>query len=214
MGGGAGPQGVETIAKLHSEQLELEIVYKERDGGEWIEYEVWFRWQGQPLVDDALLERDGAYWGGRSPSAFLANDYEEDTLIATMERVLQTNEPDYWEPLEPDLIVAIYPEQWFPFLPSHHELIWRSEESQQAQATHEQRKAEAGGRLPTDPITIICFVDSYNLRGGQVYSSDGLALVLSTTRQERERFAADLRAEYAAFRERFPRPLSQPESDR
>jgi hypothetical protein len=74
---------------------------------EWIEYEIKFYWKDEIIINDSLLKREGEYWGKRSTGAFLANDYQKDFLTETIRDILQTNEPEYWEPLEPDDIFTI-----------------------------------------------------------------------------------------------------------
>ena len=103
------------MAKLHSDGLTLEIKFIDFKE-EWVEYEIKFYWKDEIIVNDNILKRNGEWWGKRSYGAFLANDYQKDHLIKTIKNVLKTCKSEYWEPLEPDAIIAIYPGKFFPFL--------------------------------------------------------------------------------------------------
>jgi hypothetical protein len=94
------------MAKLQSDDLTLDIKFMGFKD-EWIEYEIKFYWKDEIIINDSLLKREGEYWGKRSTGAFLANDYQKDFLTETIRDILQTNEPEYWEPLEPDDIFTI-----------------------------------------------------------------------------------------------------------
>lgn len=103
------------MATLASDDLSLEIRYRDFQHG-WIQYEVFFRWQGEIILNDAILKRQGEYLGVRGRGGVLANEDEKCCILPTLEKVLETNEPDYCETIEPDIVLAIYPEQYFPFL--------------------------------------------------------------------------------------------------
>lgn len=111
-------------------------------------------------------------------------DYQKDFLIGTIRDILQTNEPEYWEPLEPDALIAIYPGMFFPFLKSH--II--EEETEEK----EQKK----GKQPDDLFTIITFIDSYTFKNNRAYSGEGISLHLIVTRENLEKFANELEIEY------------------
>ena len=161
------------MAKLQSDGLTLDIKFMGFKD-EWIEYEIKFYWNDDLIVNDSILKREGEYWGKRSTGAFLANDYQKDFLIETIRDILKTNEPEYWEPLEPDAIIAIYPGMFFPFLKSH--LI--------------------EGKQPDDIFTIITFIDSYTFNNNKAYSGEGISLHLIVTREDMEKFADELEKEY------------------
>ncbi len=188
------------MAKLTSNRLTLEISFREFDKAGWVQYEVLFLWENEPLINDALLKRHNEHWSARSFGAFKANQYRQDDLITTIEKVLETNEPDYWEPLDPDVIIAIYPDTFFPMLKSHYRLVRESDESS---SRRELRKQKAKDKLPDDPMAMIVFVDTYNLKNADSYSSEGLALIVSPTRQELETFCMQLRQEYSEFKTKY-----------
>lgn len=105
------------MAKIRSGNLTLDIKFK-RFEDEWIAYEISFLWKDEIIVNDKILKKN-RWWDKRIHGTILANDYEKDFLIEILKKVLSTNNPEYWEPIEPDVKIAIYPEEYFPFLKSH-----------------------------------------------------------------------------------------------
>jgi hypothetical protein len=180
------------MAKLTSGNLTLEIRFREFDDAGWVQYEILFLWENKPIINDALLKRCNKHWQARNYGAFKANQYERDDLIAKLEKVLETNEPGYWEPLEPDIIIGIYPEIAFPFLRSKLEILYESEEFRQSREHREKSKQETG-KLPDDPITLIVFVDAYNFENSDGYSGEGPALIMSPARSALELFCSELK---------------------
>ena len=179
------------MAKLQSDDLILDIKFIGFKD-EWIEYEIKFYWKDDIIVNNSILKREGEYWGKISNGAFLANDYQKDFLIGTLRDILQTNEPEYWEPLEPDAIIAIYPGMFFPFLKSH--LI--EEETGEKEHEENEEKEQKKGKQPDDLFTIITFIDSYSFKNNRAYSGEGISLHLIVTRENLEKFADELEIEY------------------
>ena len=179
------------MTKLQSDGLTLDIKFMGFKD-EWIEYEIKFYWKDEIIINDDLLKREGEYWGKRSTGAFLANDYQKDFLIGTIREILKTNEPEYWEPLEPDAIIAIYPGMLFPFLKSH--LI--EEETGEKEHEENKKKKPKKGKQPDDIFTIITFIDSYSFKNNRPYSGEGISLHLIVTRENLEKFANELEIEY------------------
>ena len=116
--------------------------------------------------------------------------------------MLEKDEPDYWEPLEPDIIVAVYPGMYFPFLPSHMKLIYERDEIKAKRIARDQEKAKKG-KLPDDAFTFIAFVDAYNLKDAGAYRGQGLSWQMIVHRNALEQFVADLEEEYRVFKESF-----------
>lgn len=197
------------MAKLTYKSLSLEIKYVGFKAGD-VQYEIAFLWEGESMINDALLKRNTSYWSSRSKGAFLANEFEKDSLIETIEKVLESNESDYWEPCDPDVTIAIYPEMFFPFLKSHYEIAWMSEKAKRAREEYEREKMEKG-RLPDDPFTVIAFVDAYNFRNSTAYCGSGIALNMIVERKDVETFCSDLKKEYAEFKEKFKVDEYKPE---
>ena len=117
------------MAKLQSDHLALEIKFKSFEY-EWINYDIIFYWKDDIIVNNSILKREGEWWKKRNYGTFIADDYEEDHLIDTIKEVLKTNKAEYWEPLEPDVTMAIYPNKFFPFLKCHWTLIDNDKEEQ------------------------------------------------------------------------------------
>ena len=183
----------------NSEGTTLEICFKDFEDG-WVSYEINFLWRGDPILNEAILGRKQLR-ETYSPGAIFANDYRESDLLPILKKVIETNQPDYWEPIEPDVILAIYPEMRFPFLPGKYRVIRESDEYRRKREEREKLKAEKG-ILPDDWITLICFVDAYAFKNGG-YCGDGVSLHLDIRRQELERFYEDLKTEYLDFKMRF-----------
>lgn len=189
------------MAILRNDDLSLEIRYKGFEAG-WVEYEFFYRWQGESVINDAVLKRSNEYWGGRSPGAMLANEDRECGILPLLKRVLKTNKPDYWESLDPDVTIAIYPEQHFPFLESKWKLVSESDEVKQKRLEREKEKAEKGP-LPDDSIDVILFFDVYNFKGASAYYGDGICFKMTVTRAQLTGFYEDLKQEYVQFKQKF-----------
>jgi len=176
------------MAKLQSHDLILEIKFNSFEA-EWVAYEIKFCWKDAVIVNDGILKRTGEYWGKRPYGTFLANDYETDHLIETIRKVLDTNYPDYWEPVEPDIVIAIYPDMYFPFMKSH----WVSIDDGEMKQV-EMEKTEKSKR--PDLFTVIAFIDTYNFENSGAYSGQGISLHMVVKRKDLETFITDLESEY------------------
>ncbi len=187
------------MAKLTSGNLAFEIQYKEYDDQHWIQYEIFFLYKDQPMIQDAQLKRINEHWQKRSKSAFRANEYEHDELIEIIQKALDTDEPQFYEPTDPDFILAIYPKKVFPFIPRNWKLVWASDNAIQQAQDHELVRELAGGRLPDDPFTVILMVDIYNYGEEHAYCGEGPALILIPQRHELRLFLEELQKEYAEF---------------
>jgi hypothetical protein len=175
------------MAKLRSDELTLEIKFKPLEY-EWINYDIKFFWKDDIVINDDIIKKEGDWWSKRDYGTFIANDYEKDHLIDTIKKVLETNKAEYWEPLEPDVIMAIYPNIFFPFLKSHWTLIDNGEEKQTENYMHE--------RLGDELFTIIIFIDSYGFKDSKSYSGEGISLHIIVRREDLEKFVSDLEIEY------------------
>lgn len=175
------------MAKLESDGLTLEIKFNSYKD-EWLNYDIKFYWKDDLIVNDSIFKRDGEYWKNRSFGTFLANDYKRDCLIRTIRKVLKNNSPDYWEPIEPDIKVAIYPDMYFPFLKDKWILIEDGEIKQ---------KEEKDLKNPDDLFTIITFIDAYNFKNCGAYSGSGISLHQIINRSDLEKFVDELEKEYS-----------------
>lgn len=185
------------MAKLSSGNLSLEIEYTGWKCG-WLNYEITFCWGGKHLLNSRCLKRKtrrtGASWVNNEP-----NEIEQDDLVRVLKRVLETNKPDYWEPIEPEIVVAFYPEMYFPFIDSHWELMYESDSMKVRREEREEQKEEFGGKLPDDDITVVVNVDTYNFVGEGGYSGQGIALIMVVSRETLEVFCTDLEREYVVL---------------
>jgi len=186
------------MAVLKSRDWSFDFRYTGFEHG-WVQYDFFFLWKGEPVVrHEALAD----YWNGRPESAFLANSDGRDGLLPFLKELLERDEADYWEPIEPDILVAIYPDRFFPFLKSHMELICESEESRRERETRRKPKEEKG-KLPDDLYTFIAFVDAHNFKGADAYYGQGLSLQMIVSRRNLQAFADALDREYMEFKKAF-----------
>lgn len=180
------------MAKLQSGDLNLEIVFNSFEDY-WIAYEIKFTWKDDIIVNDSVLKRDSEWSGKRRYGTFMANDYEQDHLTEVMRKVLDTNEPDYWEPVEPDVLIAIYPEMFFPFIKSH----WTKIEDGELKQIEKEKTEKGNGH--DDLFTIITFMDTFNLKNSGAYSGQGVSLHMIVKRKDLETFVTGLETEYKNF---------------
>lgn len=166
------------MAVLKSDKLELDFRYESYEAG-WTYYQIGFLWGGEPVVNDRVLKRINSYWGKRPASMFLAVADEPDGLLKLLRRGLATGKMGYWEPVDPDITVALYPGEYFPFL----------------------RDSAARERTSTD-FTLIAQVDAYNFKDTDTYHGQGLAMHMIVTRHELESFADVLESESSRFKRR------------
>lgn len=185
------------MAILQSGDLSFDFRYTGFKHG-WIQYQFFFLWKGEPIIRDEALK-----WRGERPqSAFLANADEKDEFLPFLKNLLETDEADYWEPIEPDIIVGIYPDAFFPFLKSHLTLIYESEDSKNKREERRRLKQEKG-KLPDDLYTFISLVDAYNFKEADGYYGQGFSLQMLVTRHQLETFAENLDNEYNEFKKEF-----------
>lgn len=180
------------MARLQSDNLVLEIKFKPLEY-DWINYDIIFYWKDDIIINNNILKREGKFWDKRSYGTFMINDYERDHLIETIRKVLDTNKPEYWEPLEPDAKIAIYPDEFFPFLKDHWILIDEKGDEIKEDENEKQEK----DKNTDDIFTIIIFIDSYQFKDSSVYSGEGISLHMVVDREHLEKFVTDLEMEYS-----------------
>jgi hypothetical protein len=188
------------MATFRSGLLSFEINYLAFKKG-YTQYEICFRWGTEPIVNQEILRPLNDWWGARTPGCFFAEDHG-DSLLSTIARVLETDEPRYWEPIEPAVILAIYPEMDFPFLQSNYKLIYQSHRAKQAQQERERQKSQQL-KLDKDQFTLIVFFDKHHFKESQAYSGEGIALHLVMDRWELKDFYFELSREYSAFAQKY-----------
>ncbi len=189
------------MAILHDGDLSLEIKYREFNFG-WVYYDIWPRWCGEPVLNDAILKRVNEHWAKRGVGAIRACEHQECGILPLLRRVLEENKADYWEATDPDILLALYPDGAFPFLPSKWQLVYEAPEAQAAKLARARERAHRGP-LPDDYMELILFVDVYNFAGATAYSGSGLCFRLMSKRAVLQQFHADLKREYLAFRDQW-----------
>jgi hypothetical protein len=189
------------MAILQSEHLSFEFIYTGFEHG-CLQYQFLYKWKNHSIIKESLLKKNNEYWNNRIDGAFLSNEDGEDTLLPFLKTVLKNGQADYWEPIEPDILVAIYPDRYFPFLKSHMKLVYESEEHKSKRIAREALKKQKG-KLPDDLFTFIVFVDAYNFDDADAYYGEGLSLHLMPTRQQLETFVTDLEKEYQLFKTKY-----------
>lgn len=188
------------MAILRSDDLGFEFRYGGLEDG-WVQYHFYFLWKGEPVFRDEPLKRSTSLWASRPKSAFRANSDRRDEFIPFLRRVLENDEPDYWEPMEPDIIVAIYPNMLFPFVRPAR-VLWVSEEVKREAEERARLKAQQP-KLPDDLYTFMPMVDGYNFEGSRGYYWQGFLMQMVVTRKDLETFTRELEREYAEFKKKF-----------
>lgn len=190
------------MAILSSYNLGLEIRFIELDSNNWVQYEIRFLYKDEPMAVDSQLKRSPEHWSKRSPGAFLANQYGQDGFLPTLWRALETEQPQFFTPIDPDVTLAIYPRQVFPRVGQEWSLIYRSQEDEQDEQDAALIREVAGALdapLPDDPFTVVLKVDMYNYGHTPMYMGSGPALILLVKRHELLAFTEALQREYDAF---------------
>jgi hypothetical protein len=189
------------MAKLTSGNLSIEIRFLELDASKWVQYEIYFLYKDQPMVQDGLFKRINEHWSKRSLGAFKANEDEGEAggLIGTLCKALDTDEMQYYQPIEPDFTLAIYPNMAFPFMESRYERIYTSERALEEERQRAQAREAAGGKLSDDYFTIILMIDLYNFGDEIAYAGEGPALIMMPQRKEVQKFLEDYDQELHEF---------------
>lgn len=198
------------MAVLRDSGLSFEFVFKTVDECLWLKYEMFFRWDDQYVFRNDLLKRRPAGWADRSEGALMANEFDGDSFLPVLERTLTAKEPLWWEPTEPDVLIAFYPDQRFPMIPDTRPVGYADRILRQMEERR-SRKEACGGILPDDPVTMIVYVDAYNFRGCSPYYGSGFAMVMTPSREQLGEFHRALKREYDAFvvRERLHERLAE-----
>lgn len=184
------------MAILNVEGLSLEIIYAAFDDGD-LHYAISLQWNGQPILNPDLLKQE-AFEPGHPPGWVSAVDGPICKLLPLLRRALEENKADYWENTDMSVILAVYPDDLFPFLPSHLIRIPRDNEDQKAR---EQTPPEP----EQDFFELLVFVDAFNLKGMAYPSGIGAGIRLSPTRADLRAFYETLRSEFAIFYEKNKR---------
>lgn len=209
------------MAQLTAYALTLEISFDSVKNG-WIQYAVYFKWNGIPVINESILRAGPEYLG--KADALWAND-DGDSLIGTIEEVLEKREPVYWEPTEPDVTIAFFPGWEFPFMKSHlrepvdmsnrefFELIKKGEFNA---AEHHMKYLDHS--MPKEYIQIIAKVDTLNFTPTDeatdeeaTYGPEGISLQMVVEDRELYDFLQELKQEYQAFLAKHKDEINYPD---
>lgn len=195
------------MAVLRSRNLSFDFRYVHFDDT-WVIYQICFLWKNEPILREQILKKYKDLYEMPEnyelpEGAFLANDLTEDWFLPILGDVLDTDKAEFWQPLEPDITVALYSDSFFPFVP---EIIERK--GQQLQDLEERKDAwkklkEETGKQPDDPFQLIIFADTKILKDEGSYSPNGVGLIMVVKRQQLEIFYDELEAEYTEFKRAF-----------
>lgn len=199
------------MAILTHNDLSFEFCFKELDDCLWIQYEIYFKWKGEPVFRDELLKTRKGSWEKRSHGALKANDCEEDYFLAVLNKVLEDNVRAHWVPTDPAVVVGFYPDEPYPFYPSPPKLLYAADHVIEEALERDELKAESGGKLPDDIISMVVFIDVHNWNGAIGYHDQGFCLCMLPHRWELEKFYTDLCEEWEQFkiRERYDERIEE-----
>lgn len=183
------------MAILSSGTIKFEFQYS-RKGHYWIDHRVRVTKNDSPLIADHVLKD----YSDDYPEIILSDEFETDSFIPFLKKVTDKNQADYWEPEDPNIIVALYPDMYFPFLKPHGEVIYESEQLI-AQREARQKLKKEKEKLHDDTFTMIIFFDEFNFKDVSLYSSQGISFHLIVTRLMLERFISDLEEELNTLNE-------------
>jgi len=193
------------MAILASGNLSIEFFIDTIDKYNYTHYEIILKYGNHDLINPRILFRYTSYFDGKK-SKGIWTDVDQntgDTFIPFLENVLATNQPSYWQgDYPPDIVIAIYPEMFFPFIQEKWEIVYEKPEAREKRVERENLKTEKGV-LPDDLIQVICFVDSHNFIDSEAYSGNGAALHLTVERVELESFLSQLKNEYHSLKEKL-----------
>ena len=189
------------MAVLQIEALSLEIAYRDVEDG-CVAYDIWLRWRDEPILNDNILKRRNEYWRKRGFGAVYASEHGGCGVLPLLRHVFETNSPGYWEPTDPDVLLAIYPEGGFPFLPPNWRPARDKPDARTVQKARERETAIEGAR-PDQLIELILFVDVYTFEDAYMYYGDGVCFRLSPRRDQLEELYKSLRAEYVDFKQKY-----------
>ena len=153
-------------------------------------YSIQFSYDSRPLVNPEIMGE-----------GFIGYD-RGDTLTPVLEEVLANDNSNVWKPYCPAVIIEIRP---------FHKQGW-NEQRKDFRATPEyaeylkkvdERRAESGGKLPDDYFELTFLADVVGLRipypRDTNYIGDYLALRITATREDLQRFVDVLKQEHAIY---------------
>ena len=184
------------MATLSVDDLSLEVAYNDFRYG-WVHYDIRARWRGVPVFNEEVIRHESDEKTDRR-DAIKACEYRECGLLPLLRRVLERNDSDYWEALEPDILFAFQTDRRFPFLKPKS-----SRNQLSSTLAQEALQQEQAVRILTEDDTIetMLLIDTHSFTAGYSYSGQGVCFRLLPTRKCLRQFYEGLRGEYLGFKD-------------
>jgi len=192
------------MAKLSSHDLTLEIEFREIDVHWWLQYDIWLRWQGEPLINPAILKQFNEYWQDRRDHSFRVNDGGRDHLLPMLRNFLETYAHSTWAPIEPDFAIelsAIIADEYVYEDDRHQNL---PPEAVEYGADGQLLRLDRAYMRPDDYIEVKATVDGYQLRTEVSYGRARISVEFWVRRHQLETFYDELRVAYDDLLQRTP----------
>ncbi len=185
------------MAELTSNGLSLSIEFAKHPSNRLL-YRFSFLWKGKQILNEDVLGRDMSGKIKSKVGSVITINEEEETLIPFFEVALEFGIAEYWESSEPGITIAVYPELYFPFLPTNSDIIYASDSFKAIREAYKKLKVTKQ-KIDDDDFTIIVLFDTGNFRGGRSSDGEGISMHLVVERVQLERFVTNLRREYSLF---------------
>lgn len=181
--------------------LGVEIKFEKWEHVYYLTYAFRFFYGSYPLFNPEIVDTDYVR----------CEEYNDDTLVPTIERALKTNNHQRWTPLENEFEMVIYawPEMGLRGALSRKDL-WVSEKEKLRLKIIDDRRDQSHGLLPEDVFEFGFFFNSANLinihsdKDERSQWDIGPGLKISFTREELSNFLTELKSEYKSFKKTQP----------
>jgi hypothetical protein len=110
------------------------------------------------------------------------------SIVEFLKEVLREDKPNWWECVDDIVEIAVYPDEFFPFMSKKREISSVTDDLQ-TQASLRPRNTAS------DYFTIIIFVRSYHFDSKNEYTPSGISLHLYIQRDELEKFVQEIEQE-------------------
>jgi len=175
------------LAVLTRCNLSLEIKpFKDYRGN--IDLRFYFKYKDKNVFNKDIFAKDN------KDCSFVTE--EETSLSLLIKKVLDTNQPDYWDSMEPRVVIGIYPNLEFPFLKEHETEkgnYYLFSENNDIQWSN--LKSISSKEKGNYDYTIIVCLDSVGLQGEGLSFYQGMSLIIRADRDELEKFVEELEFE-------------------
>jgi len=186
------------MAKLIKDKAIVEINFVDYPYG-CVRYNLRFLYGDKPLINPELLVED--------PFSF--DEYEKDSLIPFLKRLLKDDANDVWQSLEPEMrIEAVFsPKMGLKEVENDPSVIYISDDQRERYRRVDEERKKAGGKLPEDNFIFRFFVQEAKLKpfhesGESGYGEFVPAMQLWVSRKELEDFVVQLKQDYEEWKVR------------